>query len=55
MKESSGVRSIGVVIYPDGSQAEVFKVEGSYPMFVRLRRPYRLTLAPFDLPLGLND
>lgn len=53
MTESKGIRSLGIVIYPDGSQAEVFKVELSHPMFVSLRKPRRLTLAPFGLLLGL--
>lgn len=42
------MRSLGIVIYPDGSQAEVFQVELSHPMFVRLRRPRKLTMAPFE-------
>ena len=39
MNESKGIRSLGIVIYPDGSQAEVFQVELSHTMFVPLRKP----------------
>lgn len=48
--ESSGIQSLGIIVYPDGSQTEVFKVELSYTMFKPLRSPRRLTMAPFGLP-----
>lgn len=54
-------RSLGIVVYPDGSQGEIIEHETGAPIWetyttiVRLRRPYRLSLAPFQLPLGLND
>ncbi len=43
-------RSLGIVVYPDGSQAEVWQLAyGMGVRFERLAKPRRLTLAPFYL------
>lgn len=41
----------GVVIYPDGSQAEIVLAEGR-AWFKRLRPKRKLLLAPYGLPLN---
>ena len=47
---SNHSRSLGVVIYPDGSQAEVWELAFDMGIrFERLAKPRRLTLAPYFL------
>lgn len=33
------MRSMGIIVYPDGSMAEIFEVELSYPVIKRLKHP----------------
>lgn len=46
------MRCLGVVIYPDGSQAEVWDTEQSHISF-RPIKPRRLTFAPFYLLVSM--
>jgi len=60
---SDGLRSLGIIIYPDGSQAEIwvgeaFGVPLNGPYIKRLAKPRKLTFAPYFLlallSLGLS-
>lgn len=53
------MRSLGIVVYPDGSQAEIIEHETGAPIWetwtevIRLKKPRRLTLAPFYLLISV--